>query len=593
MLWQGNSQPLWWAVNKIFGLGYSILGAIYTLASFGLGLVSLLWNSMSAPTEARRKTRVIVWGTLLGVTPMLFLGMASGYTRRPIFEFPFWIWAPPVLATFLLPLSIAYAVVKHRVLEVPLLLKRSARYLLVQRGLVVLMLIIASAATLALAGYFSRRFPARAEIALLLGAVFGVALVWAGTEVHSRVRQRLDRAFFRSAYDARRILGDLAQKARSASTRRELALLLEDHLREALHPKSLAVYLEVGEGRLRAECGDFPPEQETLATDGPAWVELARRGQPVELPPDQASGSAFASLPAECLLPITSRDGRLYGLAVLGPRLSEEPYSREDKRLLASIAAQAGVTLENLRLAEEMAVRLETERRVAHELEIARQVQNKLLPQKLPPLQTLEYAGACLQARSVGGDYYDFLDLGAGRLGFVLADIAGKGISAALLMANLQANLRSQYALALSDLPRLLCSVNRLFYENTEPAHYATFFFGVYDDTQRRLVYVNCGHNPPLLVRRDGPVERLSATATVLGTVRAVELFSCRGGSPAARHLCGLQRRRHRLDQPEGRRVRRRAADRSGARQPFSATFRYPLHHHGASARVQLRPPSR
>ncbi len=175
------------------------------------------------------------------------------------------------------------------------------------------------------------------------------------------------------------------------------------------------------------------------------------------------------------------------------------------------------MTLENLRLAEEMASRLEAERRAAHELEIARQVQNKLLPQKQPPLATLEYAGSCLQARSVGGDYYDFLDLGVGRLGFVLADIAGKGISAALLMANLQANLRSQYALALSDLPRLLSSVNRLFYDNTEPAHYATFFFGVYDDAQHRLVYVNCGHNPPLLLRRDGRVERLSATATVLG----------------------------------------------------------------------------
>ena len=90
-------------------------------------------------------------------------------------------------------------------------------------------------------------------------------------------------------------------------------------------------------------------------------------------------------------------------------------------------------------------------------------------------------------------------------------------MSAALLMANLQANLRGQYALALEDIPRLLRSVNRLFYKNTENNHYATTFFAVYDDESRRLRYVNCGHNPPLLARADGRVEQLGATATVLG----------------------------------------------------------------------------
>ena len=84
-------------------------------------------------------------------------------------------------------------------------------------------------------------------------------------------------------------------------------------------------------------------------------------------------------------------------------------------------------------------------------------------------------------------------------------------------MANLQANLRSQYALALEDLPRLLRSVNHLFYKNTENNHYATMFFAVYDDQSRMLRYVNCGHNPPLLLRKNGDVEWLPATATVLG----------------------------------------------------------------------------
>ena len=117
----------------------------------------------------------------------------------------------------------------------------------------------------------------------------------------------------------------------------------------------------------------------------------------------------------------------------------------------------------------------------------------------------------------MGGDYYDFLDLGPGRLGMVLADIAGKGISGALLMANLQANLRSQYAVALDDVPRLLRSVNQLFFENTADSSYATLFFADYEDATRRLRYVNCGHLPPLVLHADGRAGRLDATATVLG----------------------------------------------------------------------------
>jgi len=164
-----------------------------------------------------------------------------------------------------------------------------------------------------------------------------------------------------------------------------------------------------------------------------------------------------------------------------------------------------------------LAERLESERRASQELEIAKQVQARLFPQSQPALKTLEYAGLCIQARKVGGDYYDFLDLGKARLGLVIGDISGKGIAAALLMANLQANLRSQCAIALDQPQRLLRSVNQLFCDNTPDGAFATLFFAEYDDTAWRLRYANCGHLPALLLRKDCSVERLDATATVLG----------------------------------------------------------------------------
>jgi serine phosphatase RsbU (regulator of sigma subunit)/predicted enzyme related to lactoylglutathione lyase len=180
-----------------------------------------------------------------------------------------------------------------------------------------------------------------------------------------------------------------------------------------------------------------------------------------------------------------------------------------------------------------VAERLESERRAAQELEIAKQVQARLFPQSLPPRKSLEYAGICIQARQVGGDYYDFLNLGQEQLGLVIGDVAGKGIAAALLMANLQATLRSQCAIALDQPQRFLRSVNQLFYENTADGAYATLFFAEYDEGMRRLRYANCGHLSALLLRRDNNLERLDSTCTVLGlfeewecSIEDRELFS-------------------------------------------------------------------
>jgi serine phosphatase RsbU (regulator of sigma subunit)/catechol 2,3-dioxygenase-like lactoylglutathione lyase family enzyme len=175
------------------------------------------------------------------------------------------------------------------------------------------------------------------------------------------------------------------------------------------------------------------------------------------------------------------------------------------------------------------AERLEAENRAAREREFARAVQARLLPQAPPCLHTLDCAGICVQAREVGGDYYDFLDLGREHMGLVIGDISGKGTAAALLMANLQAHLRSQCPaywsrpytpFALGQPERLLRSVNQLFCQNTTEGSYATLFFAEYDDSAKLLRYANCGHLPGLVLTNDGRLERLEPTCTVLGLFR-------------------------------------------------------------------------
>jgi sigma-B regulation protein RsbU (phosphoserine phosphatase) len=160
------------------------------------------------------------------------------------------------------------------------------------------------------------------------------------------------------------------------------------------------------------------------------------------------------------------------------------------------------------------------------EVEAATQAQARLLPQRRPPLASLDYEGLCRPARGVGGDYYDFLDLRRGAVGLVLADISGKGMFAGLLMASLQARIQSIAPLHGSDLGELVCEANRLMHSSTEINRYATFFYGVFDDTTRELNYVNAGHLPPLILRPrgDGGADgagyetiRLEANGTVVG----------------------------------------------------------------------------
>ena len=504
-------------------LGDSATRILFLISRYGLlllGLVSLVQNASLAavPAGARRKSRVILLGSIFGVLPILLERALRDFTG---FRLSYWFDTIVVLILFFYPLSFAYAVVKHRVMEIPVLLRRSAHYVLVQKGFTVSLFVMAVTVISLFTHLFSRFVQANPNLGMALGAVFGIALVWLSAPAIRKITLRIDRAFFRSSYDASKILQDLAEKIRAAGGRAELAALLEKYVHDALHPKTFACFLDENGSHLSAVRGTVPPRLQTIRKDDTFLMRMAERGKSWDFPfspsPSLNNAVLLAPLSPECLVPIQGRDAGLLGLLVLGPRLSEESYSGEDKQLLESAASQAGIALENFHLAEKIAERLEADRHAAREMDIAREVQARLFPQVRPTLRALKYSGQCIQVREVSGDYYDFLDMGPGRLGFVLADISGKGIAAALLMANLQANLRSQYAVALEDPQRLLQSVNRLFFENTPDDRYATLFFADYDDATHRLRYINCGHNSPVLLRANGEVERLSATATVLG----------------------------------------------------------------------------
>jgi sigma-B regulation protein RsbU (phosphoserine phosphatase) len=188
---------------------------------------------------------------------------------------------------------------------------------------------------------------------------------------------------------------------------------------------------------------------------------------------------------------------------------------------------------ENRELLQTIARHTEKEppRYARNELEVASRVQKKLWPGEPMTFPGVALAGHCRPVGAVGGDTFDFISLGEGRLALSLADVSGKGLPASLLMASLQAILRSGVSHGASDLAGFLEVANRHFFESTEPHHYATLFFAIYDDCGPMLRYASCGHPPALLLSSTGTLRRLEATAPAFGMfetlspeVRGVEI---------------------------------------------------------------------
>lgn len=276
-------------------------------------------------------------------------------------------------------------------------------------------------------------------------------------------------------------------------------------------------------------------DQLLLADDAFVVKRLRHLGVPLALEPRdlEAWTRALASAPiaereargrealtlrrinSRLLLQIMMKD-KLVGVISLGSRRDGRSFSEEDKRLLMSVAGQMAFIIENTKLFGRMV----EDERLRRELALAAEVQQRLFPSVPPATRALELAGFCQPARGIGGDYYDFLELDNGQIGVAVADVAGKGIAAALLMSMVQASLRSQAMMqdqtlkAETALAYLVSTMNHLLWRSTDAASYATFFYAQFDETQRRLTYVNAGHNPPFLLRVGGVESSVETPAT-------------------------------------------------------------------------------
>lgn len=209
------------------------------------------------------------------------------------------------------------------------------------------------------------------------------------------------------------------------------------------------------------------------------------------------------------------QQGQTCGVLGLGPRLTGQSYSSEDRSLLEAIGALALSAIRNSFLLDEQIEK----QRMEEEMQLARTIQQELLPETLPEVPGVQLAAVAEPAREVGGDYFDAIRLGDGRLLLAIADVTGKGVGAALLMANVQACLHALLPMPL-PLEDVVAQINRVICQNTSADRFITFFAGVFDPRTQTFDYVNAGHNPPMLVRGEtGAVELLEEGGLLLGVM--------------------------------------------------------------------------
>ncbi|HET9495405.1 MAG TPA: SpoIIE family protein phosphatase [Chloroflexia bacterium] len=262
--------------------------------------------------------------------------------------------------------------------------------------------------------------------------------------------------------------------------------------------------------RPAAPAADIAPNDPLVAyfLSSPGAVEVDR------LHLDSPALEALKAAGVRLCVPLVSQ-GELVGLLNLGPRLSEQDYSTDDRGLLNNLASQAAPALRVAQLVKQQQAEARERERIEQELRVARLIQQTLLPKEVPAVQGWDLAAYYQPARAVGGDFYDFLTLEDGRLGLVIGDVTDKGVPAALVMATTRAILRS-VAQRLGSPGKVLERVNDMLHPDIPPKMFVTCLYAVLDPQTGRLRYANAGHDLPYK-RHSGGVEELRATGMPLG----------------------------------------------------------------------------
>ncbi|HEY0371940.1 MAG TPA: SpoIIE family protein phosphatase [Thermoanaerobaculia bacterium] len=474
----------------------SVFGPMVVLVTFPLfAIAALILSYRDANAEEKRQVAWPLWGLLIAVgakvlcvfltltiSIWLTLTHADLIVWRGTFEV---LSILPQLFTLAIPVSFAVAILKYRLMNIDLIIRKTVVYAVLSGAIVFVYLGLVGG----LGSFLVYMFGMENQTSMIIGSTLIVALLF--VPLRNRLQLLVDRNLFRHRYQYPEALRAIAEESRKSDDATEFLASAAEKLQQALQNRAVVMFAErqdeyvaaakVGVadsllGRLRvrhtfAELLDrpFDPRRRTL--------------------PDDAA-AALAKVEAVLVVPIGAK-----GFIAAAPKLSGSEYDVEDIDFFRQVAEQLAQGMGRIRMVVEEA-----------DFDHARTIQQALLPRQMPRLAKLDVNGVWQPARTMGGDYYDLLPLSETELAICIGDVAGKGMPAALLMSGLQAAVRA----SASNSPRDLCErVRRVVISTLSGGRFVTFFYATVDTAAMRLRWCNAGHNAPILGRADGTIVRL------------------------------------------------------------------------------------
>ena len=488
----------------------------YLYAALGILVfigVMLYRQATSQSAVARQQARVILWGSLFAFAPVVVWMVA------PLFGFDF-AWNPAIFVPFLLlfPLVIAIAILRYRLWDIDVIVNRTLVY-----GVLSLLLALVYFLTVLVTQQIFLELTG--ETSNLAAVVSTLVIVAIFNPLRREVQVFIDRRFYRRKYDIAKTLDAFAQTLQEEVDLDRVIQRLETMIWETILPAHIHVWLRSGEDYSVYEPAGGTFVQKIIPSLGTLTVPVAdpmvsyfhnasQAAETEDLELESESLGRMKAAGVEMIVPFLTH-GELIGWLSLGAHLSGQEYSADDRILLTRLATQAAPSVRVAQLvADQQAETLKRER-LEQELSLARRIQVALLPKELPELCNWRMATHYQPARTVGGDFYDFVSFDDGRLGIFIGDVTDKGIPAALVMATTRTMLR---AVAHKDLTpgETLRRVNDLLQVDIPANMFVTCLYAILEPETGAMIFANAGHNLPYCHTRRGVVE-FRATGMPLG----------------------------------------------------------------------------
>ncbi len=503
--------------GRAFGRAVTVfrnVTAVYFIAFVVMGLVAFIYAYRHVATQSMRsKLRLVVWGTLVGTLPLVFVQVVVSI--RPEIEIPGEKLA--FLPLILVPLAFGHAIVRYGLLDLEIVVKRSLVYTLLIAVLASVYFVVVYGI-----GRLASSFIGSADLLFSIISIFVITLLI--SPLKTRIRMGVDKVFFKQEYDYRKVLKQISHSLVGIINLESLVSYLAIRVAEVLDASIVVVFLLDGKtGRHTARYGVRVKHAmlRGFDKDGTLCTHLSKTQTAFNAERKLASGRRLPLSKEETMTLVDANaavvvpfifKSELLGFMSIGRKRSDEFYSATDVELLETLCDQVSMAIENASLYLEAVKK----QKMDQELEVAREIQHRLLPKALPEIPGLVTHAMNIPSEPVGGDYYDIIPLGEDRIALVIADVSGKGVPAALLMASLQSSLRAE-AEPGKHPSEVISALNRIIHEYTGGGTFVTIFYGLIDFAEATLTYCNAGQSPPIMLHENDTPRHLDNTDIVIG----------------------------------------------------------------------------